>query len=277
MDYTPQQLMGHKSYNPRVRIGNWNEDIKLSDTRFNEFLTLRENQALPSHTMKRKFVHHTSEVESSAVAEHGFVQFGDRLMTKSVHNGGLLSVDLDSKLHHVQERYAITCSRTTSPDQQPSPTARSVFIIESVPSKDDVFYTQEGEENILHYGQHFRLKCVPEFHEQLFLRSEKATPSCYSKVSNNQEVSVDNAINFSNEWRVQYLDPKFRFEMEGEPVQANTPFLMTHCASNQNLCTSVQHLVLNDFGKEIEVCCRNMLDSHNAEQNNNHWIFVYNK
>jgi hypothetical protein len=31
MDYTPQQLMGGASFHPRVRIGNWSEDLELEE------------------------------------------------------------------------------------------------------------------------------------------------------------------------------------------------------------------------------------------------------
>jgi hypothetical protein len=273
MDYTPQQLMGHKSYNPKVRIGNWNEDVQLHDTRYAEFARLKETNSLPSNQMRRKYEHHSQRVQISPPKEHGNVEWGDRLLVKNVLNNAFLSIDLDSKLHHVYERYGVT-GGNPSTDQVPA-IARSVFIIERVPSKDDVFYTNEKEDHLLHYGQHFKLKSVPEFHEQLYLRSEKATPSCHSSISKNQEVSVDTTNNFQSEWMVAFIDPKFRFEMEGEPVPANTPLLMIHCGSNENLNSNDKHLVLNDFGKEFEVSCRSLLDSHKAEMSCNQWILSY--
>jgi hypothetical protein len=274
MDYTPQQLMGHKSYNPKVRIGNWNEDVQLHDTRFNEFMRAKENNALPSHQMKRKFEHHLAPVQVADVAEHGNVQFGDRLLIQNLQNHAYLAMDLDTKLHHVYERFGITATKPRTNEQTPA-ISRSVFIIERVPSKDDIFYTNEHEEHLLHYGQHFKLKSVPEFHDNLYFRSEKATPSCHSTITHNQEVSVDTASNFQSEWALAFIDPKFRFEMEGEPVPVNTAFLLVHCATNQNLMSNDQNLVLNDFGKEFEVCCKTLLDSHKAEQSCNQWSFMY--
>ena len=31
-----------------------------------------------------------------------------------------------------------------------------------VPAKDDIFVTKAGEDDILHYGQHVKISCVPE-------------------------------------------------------------------------------------------------------------------
>jgi hypothetical protein len=32
MEFTPQQRMGYKGFNPKTRLGNWSEDIDLEET-----------------------------------------------------------------------------------------------------------------------------------------------------------------------------------------------------------------------------------------------------
>ena len=41
----------------------------------------------------------------------------------------------------------------------------------------------------------------------------------YSRVSKAQEVCISTKVDFQTVWEVQFLDPQYRLEMEGLPVQ----------------------------------------------------------
>ena len=57
---------------------------------------------------------------------------------------------------------------------------------------------------------------------------------------------------YNGTWVIDYLDPNFRFEKQGEPVQANDPILIRHCSTSQYLGSDLKK-VKNEFGQEFEV------------------------
>ena len=64
---------------------------------------------------------------------------------------------------------------------------------------------------------------------------------------------------------IDYLDPNFRFEKQGEPVQANDPILIRHCATSHYLASDLKK-IKNEFGQENEVSV-NSFASKNRSQN----------
>jgi hypothetical protein len=38
---------------------------------------------------------------------------------------------------------------------------------------------------------------------------------------------------WSTVWEVQYLDPQFKMEMEGQPVPTNAPVAIVHCGTRE--------------------------------------------
>jgi hypothetical protein len=58
---------------------------------------------------------------------------------------------------------------------------------------------------------------------------------------------------FYGTWIIDYIDPNYRFEKQGEPVQATDPVLIRHCQTNHYLASDLVPYK-NDFGTEYEVC-----------------------
>lgn len=85
-------------------------------------------------------------------------------------------------------------------------------------------------------------------------------------MTSQQEASVttkDNA--FNNTWIIDYLDPNFRFEKQGSPVECNDPILIRHVATNHYLASDFNK-IKNDFGVEYEVSVHSYM-SKNRSQN----------
>ncbi len=57
-------------------------------------------------------------------------------------------------------------------------------------------------------------------------------------------------------WVIDTIDPNFRFEMQGEPVRANTPILLRHSATSNYLGSDLNKYK-NDFGQEFELYVSN--------------------
>ena len=64
---------------------------------------------------------------------------------------------------------------------------------------------------------------------------------------------------WSTVWEVQYLDPQFKMEMEGQPVPTNAPVALIHCGTHQHLASDVVKY-RNDFGTEYETFCKTFSD-----------------
>lgn len=61
------------------------------------------------------------------------------------------------------------------------------------------------------------------------------------------------------------MDPNYRFEKQGEPVEANAPLLIRHCATSHYLAADLNK-IKNDFGNEYEVCVKSH-STKNRSQN----------
>ena len=60
----------------------------------------------------------------------------------------------------------------------------------------------------------------------------------------------ENPLN--NTWIIDYVDPNFRFEKQGQPVEVNDPILIRHVGTNHYLASD-NNKIKNDFGQEFEV------------------------
>ncbi|KAG9271768.1 cilia- and flagella-associated protein 161 [Astyanax mexicanus] len=265
-----------RTYRASVRVGNWMEDVTLEKDSLKDFLYRRDRGELT--VQKTDLLKQTLlKPVSLSVSRDGFLRFGDTVML--VNSGGTdhdpcdpcsLSIvaDLSNMKSHPQ-----TSSNTGlyGPFQVGgasglTPCVRNALIITSVDG------TAEGE--VLRYEQSFALRTTAAFSGELYLASDHRTFQKCAKSSRLQEVSLVEQADFLCWWRVVYFDPQERLEHEGYPVQGNTKVLITHCKTNQCLAALANHEVWTPFGKEYELVAHTFLDSHKAEQNSNHWLFV---
>ncbi|MBN3296319.1 CF161 protein, partial [Amia calva] len=164
-----------------------------------------------------------------------------------------------------------TCSSIEGPcevsaSRHLAPCGRNAFVITSVDG------SKVGEP--LKYYQCFCLRSTKGFAGALYLMSDHKTFQKCAKKSRLQEVSLADELSFLTWWQVMYLDPQERLENEGLPVPANTKVLISHSKTNQCLAALGNYILWTPFGKEYEVTSQTYLDSHKAERDANHWLFV---
>jgi len=71
-------------------------------------------------------------------------------------------------------------------------------------------------------------------------------------VSQKQEASLTTKdVPINSTWVIDYIDPNFRFEKQGSPVEVNDPILIRHLGTNHYLATDFNK-IKNDFGVEYE-------------------------
>lgn len=268
--------MAHvRTYNPRVRVGNWKEDVTLEEETLKEFILQKDRGEL---TVQKEGALKQSILKpvSLSVSQDGFLHFGDTVMLVNCGDGGhmqrspcVLSIIADSSnvTSHSQTN---TGPHLLGPLQvggahSMDPCVRNTFIIISVDGSSD------GE--VVRYDQSFALKTTGGFAGELFLASDHKSFQKCAKKSRLQELSLVEEFDFLCWWKVLYFDPQDRLENEGYPVQVNNKVLISHCKTNQCLAALSNHILWSQFGKEYELTAHTFLDSHKAEQDNNHWLF----
>jgi len=247
------QNMSVRTYNPSVRVGNWNEDIQLEEDTLKDFLKRRESGDLliqKSANLKNSVL---KDAELS-VSRDGRVHIGDKviIVCPGAEDGSVKPGSLSTNGSNV----------TGSPNTKA--TARNTFTIKSCDG------TMCG--TALKYGQKFYL-CASD---EAYLHSDRATFQKCAKKSRHNEVSLVPEISHHTEWQVIPFDPQFRMELEFSDVPANKKVIINHVATNQNLCLEGDHKIRSSFGNEFEISTFTDLDSHKAEKFTNHWLMTMN-
>ena len=241
--------MTTRTYNPSVRVGNWNEDIQLEEATLKEFLERRERGELL--TQKSSSMTQSLNASSSlSIARDGKVHFGDTVM--------LVNPETSER-----KATSLSAGNEATAGMSTQPTLRNTFVITSIDG------TPNGEQ--LRYGQAFYLVSGEK---KLF--SDRATFAKSAKKSRHNPVSMVSEGSHLTEWRVVAFDPQYRMELEHCDVPANTKVIINHVKTNQNLCLEENFTSRTALGREFEVSSFTSLDSHKAENNTNHWKIVMN-
>lgn len=240
--------MSVRTYNPSVRVGNWNEDIQLEEDNLKDFLARRERGELliqQSAMMKDSALQQCS----LSVSRDGFVHFGDSAMivnpSPACGSRGPACLSLNSN------------GLSVASDIKPS--SRNCFMFTSLEAPDS--------NKTLCYGVPFYIVAGGGF-----LSSDRATFGKCAKKSRHNEVTLASSPGHLTEWKIIPFNPAFRMELEGDPVPANQKIILVHVKTNTNLCNEADFVLKTPFGKEYEVSTFTKLDSHRAEEDYNHWV-----
>jgi len=255
--------MSVRTYNPSVRVGNWNEDLCLEEDLLKDFLEKKENGELMIHKTKNLS---SRLLQPVALTQHsdGKVRFGDQVCLFNLALQENLAINMaDSHMHeadHVQP-----CGVSSSAILHPC--NRNVFVVSCI---DDS--AKEGD--CLNYGQKFLICTLPGIGGDLKLTSDTATFMKNAKKSRLQEVSLVSNASYTSQWEILHFDPQQRMETEGMPVDANQKVMVNHCKTNQRLCALPDYGFRTAFGREHEIAAHTFLDSHKAEKLQNHFALI---
>ncbi|KAK7891485.1 hypothetical protein WMY93_023448 [Mugilogobius chulae] len=251
----------------RAKVGNWYEDLRLEQDTLREYLEKKERGELAAQ--KSDFLkEHILKPVSLSVSTDGAVHFGDTVMLVNVggprRESTALSINAEvSSLSRGESSPGLQSPCEVSAAPQLQACTRTALIIASVDG------SLEGTH--LHYEQTFALKSTGGFARGLFLTSDIRTFQKCAKKSRLQEVSLEADGSFLSWWKVVHFDPQERLEHEGLPVPANAKVLIVHCKTNQALAVLGNQVLWTMLGKSFEVTAHTFLDSHKAEEENNHW------
>lgn len=270
--------MSVRTYNPSVRVGNWNEDIQLEEDTLKDFLKRREQGQL-QYQKRTKLEQIIFKKIDLSISRDGFVHFGDRVNIRcpaaldktkySAHTDPreCCQIAVLPQINKIltSQKFEAPCSVSGALDVTPN--LRSTFIIKS---KDG---SRDGDP--LRYGQVFYLCTLDGEGGNLYLKSDRMTLDKSTTKSRHQEVCLVSEPSYLTEWKILHQKPKLRFEYEGVPVPANDKIIFNHIKTNQDLCVEEAVCARTPFGnREYEITAHTYLDSHRAEMEQNHWMIV---
>eukprot|EP00747_Dinoflagellata_sp_TGD_P164097 gnl/TRDRNA2_/TRDRNA2_183555_c0_seq1.p1 gnl/TRDRNA2_/TRDRNA2_183555_c0~~gnl/TRDRNA2_/TRDRNA2_183555_c0_seq1.p1 ORF type:complete len:324 (-),score=52.67 gnl/TRDRNA2_/TRDRNA2_183555_c0_seq1:202-1086(-) len=243
MQFTPQQLTGGPRYQHKVRIGNWSEDLELEEIKLKDYLKKKEQGALLVNAKQVQLEESLMAQELSSTAD-GLLRFGDRLMLVNHQSKGYLAANPHDAVQKSHQAYILTSGPNSNA------CVRNVFELERADPHDGF------EDDLLHYGQSFRLRLNPfsKIAVPTYMHSEMVTALAAAKFSRHQEVTAYAAPNGETLWQILYPDTQCRFEMDGEPVPAGSPCVIRHSHTGSFLASD-EIPYNNIFGAEFEVHC----------------------
>uniref|UniRef100_A0A0B6Z911 Cilia- and flagella-associated protein 161 n=2 Tax=Arion vulgaris TaxID=1028688 RepID=A0A0B6Z911_9EUPU len=266
-----------RTYNPSVRVGNWNEDIQLEEDTLKDFLTRRANGQLLIQKSSGLISKMSNTAQLSTTSD-GAVRFGDTVMVvnkgnpdRTVYCVGQYPRDDSALAIHVQDVSAADSNNpaplAVSGTKQLSPSFRTAFKI--MPGDE---FAKIGDK--LRFGQPFMLMTAAPDSGNLFLYSDVALFTRCAEKSRHQVVQLVAERSFKTTWQVEHKNPLCRLEYEHEPVSANEECIIQHCKTHENLCVEEKHVLVTFFGYEYEVSAHKNLDSHKADLPVTRWMLV---
>lgn len=146
--YTKQQLTGGQVYDPKTRIGNWNEDVEQDEGRFSDYLDLKQRNGLISMQIANNKQRMLQSVPLSFREPGEPLQYGDAVMLRSEATAEFFALDPAGK-----------DSWDVSTVEESRPVARNVFFITRAP--EDGTGAIGGEPGELHFDEPFCLASEP--------------------------------------------------------------------------------------------------------------------
>lgn len=162
-------------------------------------------------------------------------------MLRNAKTNAILVANPNTKLSS-SDAYEVTASCAAKAS------IRSAFRIE---------HAEACADSQIRYGQEVRLVSHPELcAHDYYLNSLPVTPMTFSRCSHNQEVSIYHRKAYNTVWRIHPAEG-CRKSQRGNAVCANAGVILEHAATC-NYLSNDDIKYQNEFGCELEVCCRAM-------------------
>lgn len=284
-----------RTYNPNVRVGNWNEEICLDEDRLKDFLDKQQSgNLLIQRTQKlmHTLLEKTERVEGDTVVYGGNVilvnpgREGINSDDKQISNmprqllNGRKSTSISINVDEwpvggletlVQEPLALSGAADTEVS-----CIRNTFKIVSVDRK---------ENEPLRYGDKFVMQSLlghGEISKAMVLFSDRQRLGANNTANRKMggvsplqltPVEADSNIPYGAFFTVESYDPLLRMEHEGLPVPKNQGVLLKHCSTGQHVAVLDDSVNRTPFGHELSIGAKTYLNSHKAERDNNYWLF----
>lgn len=261
MHFTTQQLQGGGKYSVKAKIGNWYEDMVMDETKFKDYINLKESNGLLVSQKEDKYANMLSKLPITPFKD-GLLMTGNYFMLQNKKTEGFMVIDIDDKNLNYDAAFAVTTNPLIN-----FPCARSLFKMEKYTDKKQIKpHVTQNEPSVICYGDKIVFVSFPAMYKNpLYLFSSLLSPNAYSRFSRNQEVLANEEQSYYNCWTLEHPDSTIRFSVEGKPIKVNEPFIVKHCATGACLASDLVDYY-NDYGHEYEISCRNFLTPNKYQQ-----------
>ena len=124
MHFTTQQLQGGGKYSVKAKIGNWYEDMVMDETKFKDYINLKESNGLLVSQKEAKYANMLSKLQLTPFKD-GVLMTGNYFMLKNKKTNGYMVIDIDDKNLSYDAAFAVTTNPLIN-----FPCARSLFKME---------------------------------------------------------------------------------------------------------------------------------------------------
>jgi Ca2+-binding EF-hand superfamily protein len=259
MQFTPQQLAGGPKFSSMTRIGNWQEEIALEESKVDNFRKRSATGNLSLRKLESK-VSTCSEIVPHSFSADGCVRFGDSVILQHDASNSVLACDPFEQVQVSNESYLVTtiCGPVL-------PRARNTFRIMRPPRRlQDI--TDREDDPLLNVGQPFVLVCndsllvqpnSPVLAPTLYLCSTKKNERTSTKRTNRQMVYMSTTCDADAVWFTSVpskgkTNGAERFLAVGSPVRVETSYQFTHRQTNNYLSCDPKIQFPSEFGIELE-------------------------
>jgi hypothetical protein len=260
MQFTPQQLAGGQKFSSSCRIGNWQEEIALEESKLSNFEKKAASGSLALRKQQIKVMRSTEPVPHT-YSDDGLIRFGDAVMLRHNLTNAILTCDVFERVEPLLEQYLVSGSMGST-----APVARNVFRIVRPPVhlrgvEDD------DHDPVLRIGQAFCLVCNesllvnPESNvlaPTLYLCSIKKNERTATRRSNRQMVYMSPKNDADSVWVTAlpsrgHKNASARYLSIGRPASIEDSIQITHRQTNMYLTTDPANKEMSEFGLEVEV------------------------
>ena len=100
-------MQGGPKYSHKTRIGNWNEDLELSNVQNTNYKAKKTGDALPFSKTISKYQQSYTQVPWSYAAD-GNLRWNDQVMIQNACTEGWVVMDIGDRVPNVEEAYQVT-------------------------------------------------------------------------------------------------------------------------------------------------------------------------
>jgi hypothetical protein len=248
-----------QSYSSTTRIGNWQEEIALEESKLSNFEKRAAGGNLSIRKQQNKVARCTEKVPHT-YSQDGFIRFGDSIILKHDMTGAILACDIFDTTEPGAEQYMVTGSLGNV-----QPIARNVFVVLRPPVylrgiEDD------DDDIVLRVGQAFCLGCNESLlvnpgsnvlSPSLYLCSVKKNERTSTKRSNKQAVFLSPINDGDSVWLSVFpskghKNASQRYLSIGQPSSVQNSLQITHRQTNMYLCCDPSSKEMSEFGLELE-------------------------
>lgn len=246
-------------YSPQVRIGNWQEELALEESKLDNFKK-KSNDGSGNWKKLQSKLRQCNEIVQHTYAEDGIIRFGDYVVLQHDSSGCMLACDPFEEVVIGQEKFLVSGS-----PEELKPKARTTFKIVR-PPPNLCNFNDDSSDSVLHIGQPFLLACNEALlvsndsnilSPTLYLCSTKKNERTSTKRTNHQMVYMSPNNDADSVWtliipsRGRTNGPERLLAM-GAPVTSDIALQFTHRQTNMYLTCDASSKMITEFGVELE-------------------------